>query len=261
MYTDGSAEEAVQNGGAGIYIKYPSGEEEKHAFATGTYSSNYKAESEAIKTGANILKQKELKQVQVVFFTDAKSVLQALEGKRDIALNDLMTSLALLCTECTVVLQWIPSHCGIAGNEIADNLAKEGAKQYQEDKTTSYEEAKAIIKNTQRKLWLTNHQHYNKNDPYHLLNRQHQVIIFRLRTGHCKLRHHLFNKFGIGESDQCPCNAAAMTVDHILQDCPSLNIQRNKIWPTAVTVHQKLYGSLEDLQDTAAFVEITNLSI
>ena len=68
---------------------------------------NYKAEVEPIKKAAEILVDNTF--TKVVIFTDALSVLQALEaeGKN---LNDLSTSLTLLCQEATVVLQCIPSH-------------------------------------------------------------------------------------------------------------------------------------------------------
>ena len=39
--------------------------------------------------------------------------------------------LQLLAHECTMVLWWIPAHCGISGNERADRLAKSGSKQLQ----------------------------------------------------------------------------------------------------------------------------------
>ena len=51
-YTDGSAENAVRNGGAGVYIQYAGGKEDKISLATGLYSTNYKAEADALKTAA-----------------------------------------------------------------------------------------------------------------------------------------------------------------------------------------------------------------
>ena len=42
IYTDRSATRAVKDGGAGIFINYPSGQA-----ATGNYCSNYRAETEA----------------------------------------------------------------------------------------------------------------------------------------------------------------------------------------------------------------------
>ena len=52
VYTDGSAKNAVKNGGAGIYIKYPDGQDENISNATGVYSTNYKAEVLAIQMAA-----------------------------------------------------------------------------------------------------------------------------------------------------------------------------------------------------------------
>ena len=51
-YTDGSAENAVRNGRAGVYIQYTGGKEDKISLATGLYSTNYKAEADALKTAA-----------------------------------------------------------------------------------------------------------------------------------------------------------------------------------------------------------------
>ena len=52
IFTDGSAEDATRNGGAGVYLKYPDGKVDKLSFATGLYSSNYKAETEALRAAA-----------------------------------------------------------------------------------------------------------------------------------------------------------------------------------------------------------------
>ena len=58
---------------------------------------------------------------KIVILTDALSVLQSLETE-DKNMNELLTALAALCEGRTVVLQWIPLHCGISGNEEADRL-------------------------------------------------------------------------------------------------------------------------------------------
>ena len=55
-YTDGSAENVVRNGGAGFYIQYAGGKEDKFSLANDLYSTNYKAEAEALKTAQPILK-------------------------------------------------------------------------------------------------------------------------------------------------------------------------------------------------------------
>ena len=61
---------------------------------------------------------------QVVFSTDALSVLEALNNGGEPELKDSLKSLA---ETHGVAIQWIPAHCGIPGNEAADRLAKQGA--------------------------------------------------------------------------------------------------------------------------------------
>ena len=154
----------------------------------------------------------------MVFLTDTLSVLQALQSDGNTDLNGLSSSLASLCRSHVVALQWIPSHCNVRDNEIADSLAKEGSTQEQEDKSTSFSEAKTIIKAKQQKKWMHQHPSYNRADPYHLLTRREQVTVFRLRTGHNRLNHHLYTKLRIGQTEQCPCrtgnpfNRASATV-------------------------------------------------
>ena len=261
VYTDGSAEEAVRNGGAGIYIRYPGGREEEISLATGLYSTNYKAEAVALRTGAAHIENSPNTSYNVVFLTDALSVLQALLTARDKNMNKLISALTSLCRAHSVVLQWIPSHCNILGNEAADALAKEGSRKQQEDRSTTYEEAKTIIKAKQRKKWAQQHPQFNPNDPYHLLTRSEQVAIFRLRTGHNRLNHHLFHKFRIGQSDQCPCQTGSMTTEHLLQDCPLYEALRRQTWTEETPLRRKLFGALGDLRRTATFVQETGVSI
>jgi len=57
-------------------------------------------------------------------------------------LRKLKKSLNSLTSRTTAVLQWIPAHTGIHGNEVADQLAKEGSKKQQPRSKLSYQEAK-----------------------------------------------------------------------------------------------------------------------
>ena len=262
VFTDGSATEATKDGGAGIFIGYKDCNEEL-AIPTGKYSTNFKAETEALCEAATAVSQNPARTTgQVVLFTDALSVLQALKSPNNKELNPLCTALATLSAKVQqVVLQWVPAHCGIRGNERADILAKEGAQREQTDSHVSFDEAKTVIKTHQWKKWKLQHPRYNPSDSYHLLRRGDQVKIFRLRTGHNRLRHHLYSKFGIGQSDECPCAQGPMTAEHILQSCPSYTAVRSNVWPSPTALETKLYGTLEDLQRTANFIRDTGLII
>ena len=84
-------------------------------------------------------------------------------------------------------MQWTPAYYGIKGNEEADQPSKNGAADTQPKVNLTFHEKKTIIKSTFKGV--------NQKDDYHLLNREDQVILFRLRTGHNRLNHHMNKKF------------------------------------------------------------------
>ncbi|XP_070180464.1 uncharacterized protein [Littorina saxatilis] len=188
--------------------------------------------------------------------------LQAVQNPRNKELNTLASALTNLqqSTEQTVI-QWIPSHCNIQGNEEADRLAKEGGQLSQDEQEVTYEEAKTIVKEKQKRRWLHQHPDYNKKDAYYLLPRDDQVVIVRLRTGHCRLKHHLYTKFHIGDSASCPCGTSPMTVQHFLQDCPTHQNLRAETWPADTPMRDKLYGPMESLRRTAAFIRASGVAV
>ena len=260
-YTDGSAEQATRNGGAGIFIQFQDGKEENLTFTTGIHSTNYKSEAMAIEKGARFLERQQLPPQNIVFLTDASSVVDALKHNKDKELNNPSQAVNDLCETNNVVIQWIPSHCGLYGNDKADSLAKEASRSEQTNEPTSYNEEKTLIKSKKQDEWTKQHPNNNKKDPYYQLTRHEQVIIFRLRTGHNRLRRHLYNKLKIGETDKCPCGDDVQDAEHILQICRLHNHSRLKIWPTPEESTRKLFGDLEDLRRTAAFIIEARLSI
>ena len=152
---------------------------------------------------------------QVVFLTDALSVLEALNNGGE---PELTFSLKSLAETHRVALQWIPAHCGIPGNEAADRLAKEGAKGVQIEEDLSYLEKRTIIKSNFKKS--------HKADDYHILTREEQVIILRLRTGHNRLNSHMCRTLKLAPSTACNCQQGDQTAEHILQSCPKLHTLR-----------------------------------
>ena len=114
VYTDGSATNTVENGGGGIFINQRDGSQKKLSVAIGKHSSNYKAEAESLKIAAETLLNRKIKEENIVFFTDALSVVAALKSHTNTDLNDLRTALHRLSQRCKrTVVQWIPSHCNI----------------------------------------------------------------------------------------------------------------------------------------------------
>ena len=217
VYTDGSAINAVTNGGAGILIKYPGGNFDTNSLPTGKHCTNYKAEMDALMQAITMVRDTEDTCEQVVIFTDALSVLQALENGK---CPDLTEALQELCRRRKTILQWIPAHCGICGNERADELAKLGSKKPQSENAVTYSEKRSLI----RAL----HRQPKERDDYHLLSRDQQVILMRLRTGHNRLKKHL-NRLKISASPVCPCGQEDQTSEHVLQRYPQLQKLRKKM--------------------------------
>ena len=106
-------------------------------------------------------------------------------GPTDLPSRQLQENLSALSQGNNVVLQWIPAHVGITGNEKADSLAKAGSKLPQLHTHTSYNEAKTRLKRSFKTDWRTTFDGYiPEEDAIHQLDRKGLTTVFRLRTVH-----------------------------------------------------------------------------
>ena len=260
IYTDGSADEAIKNGGSGVYVKTSTGETHTYERATGKKCTNFRAEVAALQIAATHIIEK--KPDKAVVLTDSKAALQALNSDTpDLAVYKLKEDLLHLPEKCTTVLQWIPAHCGIPGNERADRLAKSGSKHQQPNVPSTYQEVKTLLRNKRTREWKRRTGDYNASaDPINILQRSEQTTIFRLRTGHCGLKSHL-KRIGVANSAQCDCRTADQTVHHVLQDCPLLDAQRAQTWSQEVSTTTKLWGTAEDLRCTIQLLNSSQLRV
>ena len=204
IYTDGSATDAIQDGGAGSIIYLPNGDTIESATATGKHYTNYEVEVKALSQGAQaildiVVNHKE----DVVFLMDSKSVLDALACHGE---HELRDKLSKLIESRKIGLPWLPAHCGISGNEKVDELAKKGANMLQENLPITIKQKRTIIKNIFRVKKI--------HDDYHKLYRAGQVILIRLRTGHNRLNAHMNKKMKLVPSSMCICNIEDQTTDN-----------------------------------------------
>ena len=71
----------------------------------------------------------------------------------------------------------------------------------------------------------------------------------------------MFKTMKLAPSPMCVCGLEDQMAEHILQRCPLLQTAKTNVWPTAVQLHTKLYGSKEKLEKTATFILQTGLSV
>ena len=72
-----------------------------------------------------------------------------------------------------------------------------------------------------------------------------------LGTGHSRLLAHLSRLGQLSPTDEWPCSTSAQTPEHLLQPCPTFDVQRSQIWHSAVTLHEKLWVQVTALRQTA----------
>ena len=95
-----------------------------------------------------------------------------------------------------IILQWVPGHTDIRGNDHADRLAKLGASKEQPDKLCSYNTIRQILRNNFKEIWYnrwamgnTGRAMYKEmdkpklQDPINQLSRPDQSPFFSLKPG------------------------------------------------------------------------------
>ena len=147
-----------------------------------------------------------------------------------------------------IEIAWTPGHADIAGNEIADKLAKEAAKEAEstdenKDRMVTTQDIKTAAKTSCLKKWqrrwdLTNsgrdlysyRKHVGvKRSKY--IQLKFPRIISKLRTGYC-LNEYLC-KIGVIDKPYCKCGEIE-TVDHYIMECEEFQDLREglrvKLW-------------------------------
>ena len=279
IYSDGSATNGTKNAGYGARVEFPDRTYKELSGPCGTNCTNYEAEitaiEKSIKHVSNIFEEKPVVKSNIVIFTDALSVLQALEndtGKDKLILNLSQTIGNVISTHVVdITLQWIPGHTQIPGNDRADALAKLGAKNPQIQRNASMETVRKTIKQNKKRIWMNEweasdkgrsiYQHMatpNPKDSINQLQRNEQVTIFRLRSGHTPLNAHL-TRIGVKSSPGCPlCGCPNETTSHHLFECQALDDLRAEYFPPKPDTANTLYGTPEQLKNTHMFHFMAN---
>ena len=165
----------------------------------------------------------------IIICTDSLSSIQALQNpksnRKELLLEILFLIHQLIIKNVLVTITWIPSHCGICGNDEADRAAKKAAKSHVSpiNLGLSVNECYHLLNNVVTKAWYKELDIYGRNHdwngkpvkgglflpvPYHLSS-----LITRLRTDsyYCKFR-----------KLYCNCDQV-LNILHIFSGCTYIN--------------------------------------
>ena len=225
IFTDGSASGGTLNGGSAAIIttgdlEYP--ETTTRILKRGAlFTSSFEEELQAMENAISWCIEHQAPQECVLIATDSQSLCQALLGN-GVSTHQLKLQLDLCCGR--IIIQWIPGHAEVAGNELADAAAKDAAADRDDlPRPTSY---KGIIPTINTTIKDPPHEHARTQEVYQhfskkkdkTLSRKDQVMLGRLRSGHSLLFEAYKHRIAKSLDPLCKrCNAGVDdTVEHWL---------------------------------------------
>ena len=242
MFTDGS--KSVNGTGAGVVVfgncsnTSVNNVYESYRIKLNKLASVFSAELVAIENAVNSLKK--ANNTTCTIYSDSMSALQAIlqyDSRNQIVQNIHILLLKLKEHNTFVKFCWVPAHCGIKGNEIADKTAKESIKFSKRCyNPILLSDIKAFLKqqvaNKWKEGWLSRVNNkllgvdskIGKKDFSGFDNRIEEIKYTRLRLGHTKITHK-FRLLGETQPECDVCNCP-LTVNHFLVECPKYEIIR-----------------------------------
>ena len=86
---------------------------------------------------------------QAVILVDSKSVIQAISTRqkpKTSTIQEIKKLLNVISRLKYIVIQWIPAHVGLQGNEMADTLAKKGTTLSKTNTILDAQEIKSLLR-------------------------------------------------------------------------------------------------------------------
>lgn len=263
MYTDGSAEEGRSNGGAACVVTTGGCREPRVVEVierpAGGICSSFQAEMLALESGVTWLRENREMWRRARIVSDSQSSLKAVMNRKAKGASDLVEELWDRLEEVyeegkVVTLTWVPSHCGIVGNEMADAAADRASKMEQAGVRCSLDGVKRrLTRIEERDSWTHERSKRTyggvrwKRQVEEEWSREESVSYARFRCGHSLELEAYRKRIGVSETDRCPrCEEEAETVEHVLV-CGAGEAKR---WELGI---QKLSDLIEKPREGIAF--------
>jgi len=203
------------------------------------FSSIFSAEAHAILLALDFIDNND--SGQFVVFSDSLSCLQAINNAKwasPLICDILEKCHFLLLSGKEIHFCWIPSHVGITGNDKADFEARAALQFPVSDCQVPSSDYKQMITLHQTKLWQSQWDQvvFNKLQPIKktigetklpgVSKRRDEIVLHRARIGHTYLIHCYLLK--AEDQPQCETCRCALSVHHVLIDCPNMVGSRKK---------------------------------
>ena len=258
LFTDGSAQEGVRNGGSGYVLKsWPDEVESKSGrCASGRWSSSYRAEAVALRQGLRMVRANIalLGGAQVLAVgTDSQSLIDRLRSgpaaQTGRTLAEIWEELRLLWREhgVRVHVEWTPGHTGVDGNERADTLANEGSALPQNAVPVDQDTGRMALRKAMRETWRETLEGDGESLRRYrtvlaagavreatLGGRGEERVLCQLRAGESPICRGTLGKYQAKSGAtyrRCPrCRGGVETVDHLLFKCKATSRFRFCAW-------------------------------
>ena len=180
-----------------------------------------------------------------VVCSDSLSVMMAIKhGTSDhpVVIDIMELVHRLVQTGYDIFMLWLPGHCNIHGNELADTEAKRAMASPEICEIQfGYKEYRPLLRQVLRTRFNTLWTNYWPGTTMKAIrevsgrwessirtNRREEVILCRLRLGHTRLTHsYLIDHSRESECEHCQC---PLSVQHILVECPEFHGARIQLF-------------------------------
>ena len=239
IYTDGSATGGTLNGGAAVVVTKGDPRDPEvitTIMARGArFTSSFEEEKHAMELAINWIAIHLRPHESAAVFTDSQSLCVALasfspgtEGIRGLMV-DLVPK---------ITIQWIPGHCEIPGNEMADRAAKDATTSAGMERGTSFG---GICAQIRARITDPPIQHQRTAVVYSALNpgkeaaiitsRSDQTLLAQLRSGKFPGLRAFKHTLDPSVDPTCPqCGLAPQDLEHWVAHCPATAVQRRNLF-------------------------------
>ena len=230
IYTDGSARAGSTNGGSAVVVTQGPAQ---HSVTIATiknrgchFTSSFDEELAALTHALQWVIDQHLSNTTILICTDSKSLCDALAG-RNVRVDDI--HLLLHAVPATIIIQWIPGHSNILGNELADTAAKQATgRPSTADLPITLSSAVKVVRDSIQDAAITHdrtkeiYNHYRPSiDAEQITKRADEVLLTKLRAGHHPALQAYLHCLDPDVDPTCPsCNKDQHTLQHWLIHAP-----------------------------------------